>query len=68
MTDEKCLKILRQYKIRGSWTPAEILEHWKSFMKKYPNAIITFERWLVSYGKVYYKKDNWKKWRTSNIS
>jgi hypothetical protein len=45
----------RRYKIRGPWTPKEIRSHWKAFQTKYPNSVLTFEQWLVGYGKVYFQ-------------
>lgn len=53
---EDLKRILDQYKIRGDWTPDEILQHWDSFKKKYPATKLSFEQWLVGYGKIYFKK------------
>ena len=46
------LNTLSKYKIRGDWTNIEILNQWKSLKEKFPNTKLTFEAWLVGYGKV----------------
>jgi len=44
------------YLIRGSWKVTELRAQYISFQHKY-NSKITFDQWLVQYGKVYFMKD-----------
>ena len=55
-------EILKKYKIRGDRTEDEVLQHWESFKKKFPDTKTTFKEWLVSYGKVYFLKEISQKW------
>jgi len=58
MERKEYLDIIKKYKIRGPWTPDELIQHWNAFKQKYPNTKITFEHWLGYFGKVYFKKQN----------